>query len=91
LQVFVHRHRWCGQGTNPAFLTEDFFQQQDQGQVARRLFFCEEGWSFIAEWYGVQLSYLLNLVGASPKAKWVVVYPLDDFWGCIRKRYLHTV
>ena len=42
---------------------------------------CEEGWSFIAEWTGVQLSYLLNLVGASPKAKWVLVYPLDDFWG----------
>lgn len=44
---------------------------------------CEEGWSFIAEWYGVQLSYILNLVRASPKAKWVVIYPLDDFWGSI--------
>jgi DMSO/TMAO reductase YedYZ molybdopterin-dependent catalytic subunit len=44
---------------------------------------CEEGWSFIAEWYGMRLSYILNLVGASPKAKWVVIYPLDDFWGSI--------
>ena len=24
---------------------------------------CEEGWSFIAEWRGVPLSYVLNLVG----------------------------
>ncbi len=44
---------------------------------------CEEGWSYIAEWTGVPLSYVLNLVGASPKAKWVVLYPFNDFWGSI--------
>jgi DMSO/TMAO reductase YedYZ molybdopterin-dependent catalytic subunit len=44
---------------------------------------CEEGWSYIAAWTGVQLSLILNLVGASPKAKWVVFYPFNDFWGSI--------
>jgi len=44
---------------------------------------CEEGWSYIGEWTGVQLSYILNLVGASAKAKWVVLYPFNDFWGSI--------
>jgi DMSO/TMAO reductase YedYZ molybdopterin-dependent catalytic subunit len=41
---------------------------------------CEEGWSFIAEWTGVPLSYVLNLVGVNPQAKFVVVYPFDDAW-----------
>jgi DMSO/TMAO reductase YedYZ molybdopterin-dependent catalytic subunit len=41
---------------------------------------CEEGWSFIAEWTGVQLSTVLNFVGISPQAKFVVVYPFDEAW-----------
>ncbi len=41
---------------------------------------CEEGWSFIAEWHGVQLSHVLNLVGVSAKAKYVVVHAYDDNW-----------
>lgn len=44
---------------------------------------CEEGWSYIAEWIGVPLSHVLAIVGASPKAKWVVFYPFDGFWGSI--------
>jgi len=44
---------------------------------------CEEGWSFIAEWTGVPLSHLLNLVGVLPKAKYVVIYPFDTFWDSI--------
>lgn len=38
---------------------------------------CEEGWSFIAEWTGVQLSYILNLVGILPQAKYLVMFALD--------------
>ena len=38
---------------------------------------CEEGWSFIAEWTGVPLSYVLNLVGVLPQAKYVVFYGFD--------------
>ena len=44
---------------------------------------CEEGWSFIAEWTGVPLSYVLNRVGVSPKAKYVVVFPFDESWDSI--------
>jgi DMSO/TMAO reductase YedYZ molybdopterin-dependent catalytic subunit len=41
---------------------------------------CEEGWSFIAEWTGVPLSYLMNLVGVLPQAKYVVFFPFDESW-----------
>ncbi len=41
---------------------------------------CEEGWSFIAEWTGVPLSYVLNLVGVSARAKYVVYFSFDDNW-----------
>ena len=41
---------------------------------------CEEGWSFIAEWTGVPFSYVLNLVGASPEAKYVAFFPFDTSW-----------
>jgi DMSO/TMAO reductase YedYZ molybdopterin-dependent catalytic subunit len=41
---------------------------------------CEEGWSIIAEWTGVPVSYLLNLVGVLPQAKYVVFWPFDESW-----------
>lgn len=41
---------------------------------------CEEGWSFIAEWTGTPLSYILNLVGVHPEAKYVVFFPFDESW-----------
>jgi len=41
---------------------------------------CEEGWSFIAEWTGVPLSYILNLVGVHQEAKYVVLFPFDENW-----------
>jgi DMSO/TMAO reductase YedYZ molybdopterin-dependent catalytic subunit len=41
---------------------------------------CEEGWSFIAEWTGVPLSYLLNLAGVSTRARYVVLFPFDESW-----------
>jgi DMSO/TMAO reductase YedYZ molybdopterin-dependent catalytic subunit len=41
---------------------------------------CEEGWSFIAEWTGVPLSYVLNLVGVNARAKYVVFFPFDRSW-----------
>jgi DMSO/TMAO reductase YedYZ molybdopterin-dependent catalytic subunit len=44
---------------------------------------CEEGWSYISAWTGVQLSLVLQLVRARPHARWVVIYPFDDFWGAI--------
>jgi DMSO/TMAO reductase YedYZ molybdopterin-dependent catalytic subunit len=41
---------------------------------------CEEGWSFIAQWIGVPLSDVLNLVGVSKRAQWVVYYSIEDDW-----------
>jgi DMSO/TMAO reductase YedYZ molybdopterin-dependent catalytic subunit len=38
---------------------------------------CEEGWSFIAEWTGVPLSYVLNQVGVLPQAKYAVFFGFD--------------
>ena len=44
---------------------------------------CEEGWSFIAEWTGVRLSHVLDLVGTDPRARYVVFFPFDEFWESI--------
>jgi DMSO/TMAO reductase YedYZ molybdopterin-dependent catalytic subunit len=44
---------------------------------------CEEGWSFIAEWTGVRLSHVLELVHVDPRARYVVFFPFDNFWESI--------
>jgi DMSO/TMAO reductase YedYZ molybdopterin-dependent catalytic subunit len=41
---------------------------------------CEEGWSYIAEWTGVPLSYVLDLVGAAPQATHVVYRSIQPDW-----------
>ncbi len=42
---------------------------------------CEEGGgAFIAQWTGVRLSYMLDLVGVDPRARYVVFFPFDDSW-----------
>jgi DMSO/TMAO reductase YedYZ molybdopterin-dependent catalytic subunit len=41
---------------------------------------CEEGWSYIAEWNGVPLSHVLELVGTLPQARYVVYYSIDPDW-----------
>jgi DMSO/TMAO reductase YedYZ molybdopterin-dependent catalytic subunit len=41
---------------------------------------CEEGWSYIAEWSGVPLSHILNLVGAHPQARYVVYRSIQPDW-----------
>jgi len=44
---------------------------------------CEEGWSFIAEWTGVPLSYILNLTGVLPQARYVAFFPFDISWDSV--------
>ena len=44
---------------------------------------CEEGWSFIAEWTGVRLSHVLEVVGVGARARYVVFFPFDQFWESI--------
>ena len=39
---------------------------------------CEEGWSYIAEWMGVRLSHVLDLVGTRPEARYVVFTPFEN-------------
>ncbi len=41
---------------------------------------CEEGWSYIAEWTGVPLSYLLDRVGALPQVRYVVYRSIQSDW-----------
>ena len=45
---------------------------------------CEEGWSYIAEWTGVPLAYLLDRVGALPQVRYVVYRSFQtDWWDSI--------
>jgi len=41
---------------------------------------CEEGWSYIAEWTGVPLSHVLEVVGAAPRATHVVYRSFQTDW-----------
>ena len=41
---------------------------------------CEEGWSFIAEWTGVPLSHVLDLVGVLPQARYVAYFSIQTDW-----------
>jgi DMSO/TMAO reductase YedYZ molybdopterin-dependent catalytic subunit len=45
---------------------------------------CEEGWSYVAEWIGVRLSDVLNIVGVRPQAKYVVYFSVEpDWWDAV--------
>ena len=61
------------------FSLDEIKRMPAQRQITHQA--CEEGWSFIAEWTGVPLSYVLNLVGMSPAAKFVVFTPFDGVVG----------
>jgi DMSO/TMAO reductase YedYZ molybdopterin-dependent catalytic subunit len=41
---------------------------------------CEEGWTYIAEWTGVPLSYILDRVGALPQVRYVVYSSFQHGW-----------
>ncbi len=41
---------------------------------------CEEGWSYIAEWAGVPLSHILDVVGTLPHARYVVYRSMQAGW-----------
>jgi DMSO/TMAO reductase YedYZ molybdopterin-dependent catalytic subunit len=45
---------------------------------------CEEGWSFIAEWTGVPLFHVLNVLRILPKARYVVYFSIQrDWWDSV--------
>jgi len=41
---------------------------------------CEEGWTYIAEWAGVPLAYILDRVGALPQVRYVVYQSIQPDW-----------
>jgi len=41
---------------------------------------CEEGWSYIAEWMGVPVSHILDVVGILPQARYVVYFSIQREW-----------
>lgn len=41
---------------------------------------CEEGWTYIGEWTGVPLSYILDRVGALPEVRYVVYHSIQPEW-----------
>jgi DMSO/TMAO reductase YedYZ molybdopterin-dependent catalytic subunit len=59
-----------------SFSLADLKRLPSRSQITHQA--CEEGWSFIAEWIGVPLSYVLNLVGVLPQAKYVVALPYEN-------------
>ena len=44
---------------------------------------CEEGWSAIAEWTGVQLGRVLAVAGLKPEARFLVFRTVDGWWDSI--------
>jgi len=41
---------------------------------------CEEGWTYIGEWTGVPLAYILDRVGALPQVRYVVYRSFQPDW-----------
>ncbi len=68
-----------GMVARPAsFSVSDLKKQPSRSQITHLA--CEEGWSFIAEWIGVPLSHVLDLVGILPQAKYVVYASMQREW-----------
>jgi DMSO/TMAO reductase YedYZ molybdopterin-dependent catalytic subunit len=60
-----------GLAARPAsFALEEFKSFPSRGQIPHLA--CEEGWSYIAEWRGVSLSHILDVVGTPAHARYVV-------------------
>lgn len=61
-----------------SFSLADLKRFPSRTQITEQI--CEEGWSFIAEWTGVPFSYLMNLTGVLPQARYAVFFPFDPSW-----------
>jgi DMSO/TMAO reductase YedYZ molybdopterin-dependent catalytic subunit len=68
-----------GMVANPAsFSLDDIRSFPSRSQITHIA--CEEGWSFIAEWIGVPLSHVLQLVETLPGARYVVYFSIQSNW-----------
>ena len=61
-----------------SFSLADLQRMPSRTQITKHV--CEEGWSAIAQWTGVPLSHILQLVGVRPSARFVNYYSYDG-WG----------
>jgi Oxidoreductase molybdopterin binding domain len=61
-----------------SFSLTDLKRYPSRSQITEHT--CEEGWSYVAEWTGLPLATLLNVVGVLPQAKYVVFFPFDESW-----------
>lgn len=61
-----------------SFSLDELKQYPASSQIT--LLACEEGWSYIAEWIGVRLSHVLEVVGVHPQARYVVYFSIDPDW-----------
>lgn len=68
-----------GMVTRPASFSVDQLKSYPSSSQITEVV-CEEGWSYIAEWNGVPLSYLLDIVGARPNAKYVFYFSIEPDW-----------
>jgi DMSO/TMAO reductase YedYZ molybdopterin-dependent catalytic subunit len=59
----------------------DLQKLPSQKQITRHT--CEEGWTAIAEWNGVQLRKVLEAVGILPSARFVSFYSYDGWIDCV--------
>jgi DMSO/TMAO reductase YedYZ molybdopterin-dependent catalytic subunit len=60
------------------FSLADLRQFPSRTQVTEHI--CEQGWSAIAEWTGVPLSFVLNAVGLQTQAKYIFLTSIDGWW-----------
>lgn len=60
------------------FSLAELREQPVRSQITQLV--CEEGWSFIAEWTGVELAHVLRLVGMRDGAKFVVYESKEEGW-----------
>jgi len=68
-----------GMVANPAsFSLDDVRGFPSRSQITHLA--CEEGWSFIAEWTGVPLSHILQLVETLPGARYVGYFSIQSNW-----------
>jgi len=58
-----------------SFSLEELKRFPSRSQITNHV--CEQGWSFIAEWIGVPVSHILNVVGVLPGANYVVAVTYD--------------
>jgi DMSO/TMAO reductase YedYZ molybdopterin-dependent catalytic subunit len=67
--------------TPRTFSLAELKQLPSRTQITRHT--CEEGWTAIGQWSGVQLSRVLDAVGILPTARFAVFYSVDDWVDCI--------